>query len=150
MPLQGELARRLKEHVSDRPPTEPAFSMPDRTRTADFVRMDLAAARARWLEESSSPEERRCREQASFLKDVDEHGRRVDFHALRTTTASMLAEFAVPQAIAQRIMGHASYATTAKHYVRVQDAAVADRVKKLPELWSVANNKGGGDRERIA
>ncbi|MBI4880603.1 MAG: site-specific integrase [Planctomycetes bacterium] len=58
---------------------------------------------------------------------VDEDGRYADLHSLRGWLAMSLARAGVAPQIAQRIMRHADYRTTLKHYtvLSVQDAAGA-------------------------
>ncbi len=149
VPLQRDLAMRLAAHLQGHEPSDPAFFMPDSTGTAKMLRRDMATARAAWIAAGGTEQEKLQRGRSAFLRELEEQGRRVDFHALRTTTASMLAELAVPQAIAQRILGHANYATTAKHYVRVQEQGLADAVAELPILSSLmlpAEQRAGGTR----
>jgi integrase len=58
---------------------------------------------------------------------ADGQGRVVDLHALRTTLATKLARSGTPAQVAQKIMRHADYRTTLKHYtaLELQDSAAA-------------------------
>ena len=53
--------------------TEPLFEITDKN-TADMIRKDLEAARNEWMDEAMDEEDRKQREQSSFLAYVDEHG----------------------------------------------------------------------------
>jgi integrase len=59
---------------------------------------------------------------------------RVDVHALRHTTATLLCAAGVPVHIAQRLMRHRDPRTTLRVYAHVGDAARAEAVKSLPRL----------------
>ena len=132
--LQPRTAALLAEQFKGKLRAAPAFNMPPRTDTADMLRADLADARRAWLEEAPTPEQRAKWADSDFLAEEDAQGRRVDFHALRTTTGTMLALLDVPRAITTRIMGHASYATTDKFYTRVGTRDRRSAIDNLPDL----------------
>ena len=132
--LQPQTAAALRQLFTKKLPDSPAFGMPSETKLAAVLRSDLEAARAAWIEEGETPEERAKRAQSGFLAAEDEDGRRVDFHALRTTTGTMLALLDVPRAVTQRIMGHSNYATTDKYYTRVNQDERRSVIDKLPDL----------------
>jgi integrase/recombinase XerD len=56
----------------------------------------------------------------------------IDFHALRTFYATMLARAGVPIQHAQKLMRHSSPTLTAKHYTRLQQADLERELTKLP------------------
>ena len=61
----------------------------------------------------------------------DDEGRVIDLHALRTTLGTQLARVGVTPQVAQRIMRHADYRTTLKHYTvlgLIDTAAAMDRL----------------------
>ena|GEM_PF-1306720 len=66
------------------------------------------------------------------IQRFDDQGRVVDFHALRTTTGTMLARMGIAPQIVTRIMRHSNMAMTLKHYtdLRLHDEAKA--VEGLP------------------
>jgi len=62
----------------------------------------------------------------------DEDGRVIDLHAMRTTLGTRLARAGVAPQIAQRIMRHADYRTTLRHYTVLGLADTARAVAELP------------------
>lgn len=65
---------------------------------------------------------------------VDDLGRKLDFHALRTTAQSLMAAHGVPLQIAQRMMRHSDPRTTDKNYTRLEVAQIAGWLERLPAL----------------
>jgi len=65
---------------------------------------------------------------------VDNEGRAVDLHALRTTLGTRLARAGVPPQVAMRLMRHADYRTTLKHYTVLGLADSAAALAKLPSI----------------
>lgn len=65
---------------------------------------------------------------------ADDEGRVVDFHALRTTTGTMLARAGVSPQMAQRVMRHANMATTLTHYTDLRLVDLTGAVRALPEI----------------
>ena len=116
---------------------------------AALLRADLAEARAAWIAEGQDAPQRAERAQDGFLAEVDAEGRRVDFHALRTTTGTMLALADVPRAVTQRIMGHASFSTTDRFYTRIGREAGRSAVELLPDLTPQVVLAPGTDGEAV-
>ena len=131
-PLQPQTAALLRSMLHGRLPESPAFVVPPEA--AEMLRADLADARAAWIAEGQDARQRAERAQGGFLAEVDAEGRRVDFHALRTTTGTMLALADVPRAVTQRIMGHANFSTTDRFYTRIGREAGRSAVELLPDL----------------
>lgn len=52
-------------------------------------------------------------------------------HDLRRTAATLMALAGVPIDVAQRVLGHESYQTTQKHYIRIREREAADIALKL-------------------
>jgi integrase/recombinase XerD len=73
---------------------------------------------------------------ANDLKDAGieaaKDGRRVDFHALRTTTVTSLALSGVPLAVAQKIARHSTPTLTANVYAVVGVDELQKAVETLP------------------
>lgn len=66
------------------------------------------------------PEQLRKDAEWAGIPLVDEDGRRLDFHALRATYATMLARAGVPLQVARRMIRHVDPKLTAKHYEKLQ------------------------------
>ena len=63
-------------------------------------------------------------------------GLHVDLHSLRSTLATRLARQGVAPQVAQRVLRHSDYRTTAKHYVRLELADATTAVRGLPSTAS--------------
>jgi len=133
-PLQPRTAAALKAAFARKLPDARAFDMPDKWDTATMLRRDLDGARQKWLEAAKTPNERRERAESDFLAAEDSEGRKLDFHALRTTTGTLLALQDAPRAITTRIMGHSDYRITDTYYTRVKDDQRRTVVDMLPDL----------------
>ncbi len=70
----------------------------------------------------------------------DEAGRIVDFHALRTTFGTNLAQQSVPPQHAQRLMRHADYRTTQNHYTKLEVTDTRKAVKRLQSIGPTGND----------
>ena len=68
------------------------------------------------------------------IDSIDDTGRRVDFHSLRHTTASLLAASSVHPRVAQNIMRHSSVELTLGTYTHVYREQESNAVAKLPDL----------------
>jgi len=66
---------------------------------------------------------------------VDDQGRVADLHSLRTTLGTNLARAGVAPQVAQRILRHASFTTTEKHYVTLSLVDSAGAIASLPSAW---------------
>ena len=62
----------------------------------------------------------------------DAEGRVLDLHALRTTLGTNLARAGVAPQVCQRVMRHADYRTTLKHYTVLGLSDSAAAILKLP------------------
>lgn len=123
LPLVEPLLGRLRElrdeaaRAAGRPPrlTAPVFTVPQH----------IAA---------------RLRDDAEFagIETKDDRGRRLDFHALRATCATMLARAGVPVQVARRLMRHSSPAMTARHYEKLADADLRAGADELAKAMAAA------------
>ena len=86
------------------------------------------------LIELASEGERAKRAEVIFLTDQDEEGRRIYFHALRTTCGTWLDHAGVAPSIAKRVTGHRNEHTLQHHYQRANDAQTRRAVEVLPEI----------------
>lgn len=105
LPLDAKLAAMLLDHRKERaaerggrvpPPTEAVFAVP-----------------------KNLPEQLRKDAKFAGIPLEDEHGRKLDFHALRATLATLLARAGVPMQIHRRLMRHTDPAITAQHYEKL-------------------------------
>lgn len=102
-PISPELAAMLADYMSDNPfalPGARLFPGMWRERGADMIAADLRAA---------------------GITPRNDAGEIVDFHSLRHTRATDLANAGVPAHITKRIMRHASITTTDNFYTHADD-----------------------------
>ena len=133
IPLRRETAQMLAEHSRGRLPAAKAFDLPARWETADMLRVDLTTARAGWIAEGKTPEDRADRANSDFLADVDAEGRRLDFHALRTTCGTWLDQAGVEASTATKITGHSSERILRRHYHRSTQRQMREAIEALPD-----------------
>lgn len=70
---------------------------------------------------------------------IDEDGRRLDFHALRATCATLMARAGVPMQMARRLMRHSTPAMTAKHYEKLtREDLRAGSQQMASDFWKQA------------
>lgn len=139
IPLHPVVIQRLRawlETKEDMPPDAPLFVLKTYgghwKRTADMMRDDLAVARAAWLKEASTPEERSKREASDLLCYQDEDGLFADFHANRHTFITNLGRVGVPLATAQRLARHSDPRLTSNIYTHLEVYDQATAIRSLP------------------
>jgi integrase len=71
---------------------------------------------------------------ACGIAGVDEHGRHLDFHALRHTFATMLARAGVSPRVAMELMRHSDMRLTAKTYTDAMSLPLFDELEKITPL----------------
>ena len=79
------------------------------------------------------------------IAEYDAEGRRVDRHALRTTTGTLLARAGVPLQQARLQMRHAEISTTIRHYTDLGLADQALAVGRIPSIIVPPMSLGGTD-----
>lgn len=113
LPLRPELAAALRVHLRDRLPTAPAFGLPAGWRSWRSIEADLALAR---------------------IVRVDESGRVVDFHSLRTTLCTWMDRAGISLRTRQEIARHSSAMLTVGTYTALRSDDAARALELLPEL----------------
>ena len=126
--LHPEVASRLREWLKTKKRLAPdAVLFPvsakapggvDR-RTAKMMRVDLKAARKKWIEEAKKPEEKAEREQSDFLKYQDSRGLFADFHSNRHTFITNLERVGVSPRRAQSLARHSDIRLTMGVYTHI-------------------------------
>jgi hypothetical protein len=71
---------------------------------------------------------------ACGIKGVDEHGRHLDFHALRHTFCTMLSRAGVSPRVAMELMRHSDMRLTAKTYTDAMSLPLFGELEKITPL----------------
>jgi len=130
--IQPDLAAELQTLIARKSPKAPVFNLPDEYRCAAMIRQDLADAHAAWLREAKGdPQEYAKREESDFLATVNHDGERIDFHALRHTCGTWLAQATGDVRTVQAIMRHSTPVLTIDRYGHLMKGAEADAVAKM-------------------
>ena len=111
---------------------------------AKMMKVDLAAARKRWIEEAGTPEDRNRREESDRLQYADHDGRVFDFHSLRGQFVTDLGRAGVPLTIAQELARHSDPRLTSNFYTHLQASDLASSVGMLPSLNAKRPNTATG------
>ncbi len=114
--LTPSLADKLKKHLSHKMRGVKVFSINDLNRLAIVLRADMNAARAKWLSEAKTIDEKNIREASDFLKSVDSEGRKFDFHGLRYTCGAWLALGGIHAKQIQKMLRHSTIRLTLDTY----------------------------------
>ncbi len=147
--MRRDFADCIQKWLATKPdlsPNQPLFEIAER-RTADMVRIDLEAARAKWIEEAKTKEERKRRETSSFRKYIDDNGHYADFHALRSTFITNLSRAAVPPKMAQTLARHSTIDLTMNTYTVL---GVLDQAAAVESLPPVPGSKQSESAKRCA
>ncbi len=122
LPLRPSTAAMLREFFSERNPDAPVFSFPRREELARVLRVDLEAA---------------------GIPVRDAHDRVVDFHALRHTFITNLANGGVHPKTAQALARHSTITLTMDRYSHSKREDEVRALSALPDLSpSFALNNG--------
>ena len=111
--LSPGLSAMIRRHLSNKMASAKAFSTPRPDAFAKMLRKDLLVA---------------------GINPVDGGGREVDFHALRTTSASLMISQGFDVKTAQQRLGHHDPALTLKGYTMTYREGEEAAVKSLPDL----------------
>jgi Phage integrase family len=118
LPLRQETAELLRDYLAEKHPHAPLFpNMPARSDVSDMLRNDLDVT--------------------GILFEID--GRRVVFHALRTTCLSWLANAGTPLKVLQDFARHSDPKLTMKHSARTMQGSLAGAAARLPDLTGSTN-----------
>ncbi len=138
LPLRKDFADRIRTWIASKGcllPGEPLIQISDK-RTAEMLRKDLEAARMKWIKDAKNDQDRKQREKSSFLKDENDQGHVVDFHALRMTFITNLTRSGVSPKTAQVLARHCDINLTMNTYTILGVLDQAAAVEALPAIPS--------------
>ena len=104
-----------------------------------------AVPKARVFPQTVTDRTRRRDFERAGIPLVDDEGRVADLHALRTTLGTNLARAGIAPQLAQRLMRHADYRTTLRHYTVLGLADTARAVEALPAIGTPQQAATGTD-----
>ncbi|QDV71741.1 Tn916 family transposase [Rosistilla carotiformis] len=143
VPLHEEVAKRFVSWRSQKEIAKGACLFTLSTpagyprKTAKMMKRDLAVARARWVDEGETDQEKERRSDSNFLTYQDADGAFADFHSNRHTFVTNLALSATNPKIAQSLARHSDVNLTMNVYSHVQmeqKAAAVGRLAAPPSL----------------
>jgi hypothetical protein len=106
-----------------------------------MLRYDLEKARSAWLETIESGQPRIEAEAGDFLKATNSEGDKIDFHALRHTTATWLIDEGADLKTLQSIMRHSTIKLTIDLYGHLYPGSEAAAASKLRLLFAPENRQ---------
>ena len=113
LPLRADLVQEFRRHLGDRPPDAPAFNVPPRQHVAEVFRADVEAA---------------------GLPYKDASDKVADFHSLRHTFITNLANGGVHPSIAQALARHSTITLTMDRYTHRHAGDETAAIDVLPDL----------------
>lgn len=157
VPLHPDLVERLSSWLADKPSTGKLWpgKWALHNHAGKMLQRDLKAARAEWLAEAESDEDRQAREKTDFLAYRDSKGLYADFHALRHTMVSRLVRAGVAPKIAQTLARHSSIQLTMDKYAHIELSEAVDGMSQMESIPQARQDFGylkvtyeaGSDRE---
>lgn len=140
-PLPVGLVNGLAKFLTGKPIDSPVFPIPDK-KAALLLRADLETARAAWVREATNADDAAERAASDFLRYCDAAGRVADFHSLRVTFISRVAETGATLKQAMELARHSDPKLTMRTYARVGLATLGGIVDGLAV-------PGAGSSERV-
>jgi len=139
--LHPEVVRQLEEWLATKRRLKPGtvlFPVSGRVpggtdrKTHKMMRLDLLAARTKWIEEAKEAQERRQREKSDFLAYCDHHGLYADFHSTRHLFITSLERAGISPKMAQTLARHSDIRLTLGVYTHVELHDQTAAIESLP------------------
>lgn len=159
--LHADLVRRIAAWLDGKDAEPTAILLPVTARaggydrkTAKMMRVDLAAARLAWLDESENKEDRAARERSDFLKYQDSQNRFADFHANRHTFITNLGRAGVSPKTAQTLARHSDIRLTMNVYSHTdldeKRQAIELLAARAQQIGSAPEAENGKNRQSVS
>ena len=156
VPLHGYVVEQLNTWLAgkkDIPDGTPVFDLRSPSgclrRTSKMMKKDLAAARAIWLDEAETDDEREQREQSDFLTYKNANGEFADFHANRHTFITRLSRSGIALGIAQKLARHSDPRLTANCYTHLEIEEKATAMSTIPTPNATPRDSRGNGRPEM-
>jgi integrase len=143
LPLKSDFAEELSSYFKTTPalPTAMVFSGQWLGKGGAMLQQDLKEARAHWLEETEKGQGKEAKlkaEESPFLA-IETYDGVVDFHSLRHTFVTNLANSGVHPSVAQRLARHSSIDLTLGRYTHTSLESMTEAVNRLPVFGNEEN-----------
>lgn len=144
LPLHPDLVDRLAVWLTDKPAAGSLWpgKWALHNHAGKILKRDLKSARAAWLEESQSDDEREFREKSDFLAYRDSKGLYADFHALRHSFVSRLVRAGVKPKVAQALARHSTITLTMDRYAHLGLEDTHDGVSQMAVIPQASDGFG--------
>jgi len=154
LPLHPDLARRIAPWLAEKGRDAPLWpgKWAKQFTAAAMLKRDLAAARAVWIDEATTGEDRARREASDFLAYEDAGGGKADFHSLRHRFITSMVKAGVLPKDAMQLARHSTITLTMDRYAHVTFDEMALAVARIPALASSSGVLSGvlPAEERVA
>ncbi len=132
-PIRRDLADAVRSWLIGKPAGEFVFrDLP--ADTARMLRRDMKFARATWIDEARTDEEREARRASEFLLYRNAAGRVCDFHATRHTYISAIVNGGASVKVAQESARHSTPTLTIGRYSHTRLHDLTGALDALPDL----------------
>ncbi len=120
LPLRKDTAKQMKAALRMKHPQAKVFKLPSKYNMAKMLRKDLETAGINWKDNSQG---------------------RIDFHALRHSTGSLLAASGAHPKVIQSIMRHSDINLTMLRYTHIFKGQESQAVENLPDFANPYQNR---------
>jgi integrase len=156
IPLHPTVVQLLASWLANKEPSNqdaPMFSLKTMNGnirdTAKMMKVDLAAARKKWLEEAESSDVLTKREQSDFLAYCDSTGVFADFHANRHTFISNVVLSGASPKVAQVLARHSDINLTMQTYTHLADQEQVAAISGLPAPPAISHAAGSQEQPEV-
>jgi integrase len=140
LPVKAAMMGKIKQHLSNKLPTATAFNIPDAA--AKMLRKDMNRARQEWIDAAAdNADEHLSRTDSDFLKVETTHQGKVDFHSLRHTFGTLLAESGVHPKVAMDLMRHSDINLTMALYTHSNQEQATAAIDAMPSFGKVQKRR---------
>jgi integrase/recombinase XerD len=133
VPLHTSLVEALRPFLASKPAGERVWpgQWAANGEAVEFLRPDLGAARAAWLDEAGDPVERSRRESTGYLSYVNAKGEFADFHSLRHRFVTELVNAGVMPKDAKELARHSTITLTMNRYAHATLEGTAAALSRI-------------------
>ncbi len=146
--LHPDLVEYLQDWLTQRNPKPDEILFPISARTckveratSKMIKFDIESARAFWIDEAATDEERKTRAASDMLTYRDSRGKYADFHCLRHTFITNLCRAKVSPKTAQVLARHSDINLTLNIYTHIDQPEQIEAINSLPAVPGLKKRK---------